>query len=184
MQCRCMHTRKCAVWKAVFSSVSPLLTTSLQVRLSLLCLGSALERQRVILWLGLWAELCLIITYLLEERSFSRILVLCMNQPAQTSEPLATNKTKWMEHSASLTWVLSFTWTVNTQRLLIHTYPLQTHNHQYGNSIEIMLLSFFTVILLVQGMVLKPAPHQNPLENIVEGTDQAHSCTLSLGQRY
>lgn len=46
MHLRYMHARKRIVWKAVFSSVSPLFTTSLHVLLSLLCLSSALERER------------------------------------------------------------------------------------------------------------------------------------------
>lgn len=143
---RYMHARKCTVWKAVFSSVSPLLTTSLQVLLSLLCLSSVLERQRSDFVTGALSRILLDNHILALRWPFSRILVLCMNHQAQTSEPPATNKMKWMEHSVSLTWALSFTWTVNTQSLLIHTYPLQTHNHQQGNPIEIMLLSFFKII--------------------------------------
>lgn len=112
---RYMHTRKCIVWKAVFSSVSPLLATSLQVLLFLLCLGSALERQRSDFVTGALSRTLLDNHMLALRRPFSRILVLCMNHQGQTSEPPATNKTKWMEHSASITWPLSFTWTVNTQ---------------------------------------------------------------------
>lgn len=141
-----MHARKRIVWKAVFSSVSPLFTTSPHVLLSLLCLSSALERRRSDFMTGALSR-TLLDNYILALRwPFSGILVLCMNQQAQTSEPPATHKTKWMEHSASLTRALSFTWTVITQSLLIHTYPLQTHNHQQGNSMEIMLLSFFNII--------------------------------------